>query len=86
MEEQLVVARPRRRRFGSYLGKNKSGTENLINRDFHAKAPNLKWLTDITGFNIPAGNVYLARIIDYFDGTVISWSIGSQPDAGEYYA
>lgn len=81
-QEQLVVARPRRRRFGSYLGEISPAPENLINRDFHAKAPNVKWLTDITEFQIPAGKVYLSPIIYCFDGMVISWSIGTQPDAG----
>ena len=81
-QEQLVVARPRRRRFGSYLGEISPAPENLINRDFRAKAPNVKWLTDITEFQIPAGKVYLSPIIDCFDGMVISWSIGTQPDAG----
>lgn len=81
-QERLVVARPRRRRFGSYLGEISPAPENLINRDFHAKTPNKKWLTDITEFQIPAGKVYLSPIIDCFDGMVISWSIGTQPDAG----
>jgi transposase InsO family protein len=80
-QEQLVVARPRRRRFGSYLGEISPAPDNLINRDFHAKAPNVKWLTDITEFQIPAGKVHLSPIIDCFDGMVISWSIGTQPDA-----
>jgi putative transposase len=81
-QERLIVARPRRRRFGSYLGEISPAPGNLINRDFHAKAPNEKWLTDITEFQIPAGKVYLSPIIDCFDGMVISWSIGTQPDAG----
>jgi putative transposase len=49
--------------------------------DFHVKTPNEKWLTDITEFQIPAGKAYLSPIIDCFDGMVISWSIGTQPDA-----
>ena len=81
-QERLVAARPRRRPFGSYLGEISPAPENLINRDFHAKTPNEKWLTDITEFQIPAGKVYLSPIIDCFDGMVISWSIGTQPDAG----
>ena len=55
--------------------------ENIINRDFHAATPNEKWLTDITEFHIPAGKVYLSPMIDCFDGRVISWSIGTRPDA-----
>ncbi len=53
--------------------------ERLINRDFRAAAPNEKWLTYITEFQIPAGKVYLPPVIDCFDGLVISWSIGTPP-------
>ena len=55
--------------------------ENLINRNFHATTPNEKWLTDITEFQIPAGKVYLSPMIDCFDGLVVSWTIGTRPDA-----
>ncbi len=40
-----------------------------------------KWLTDLTEFQIPAGKVYLSPVIDCFDGLVVSWSIGTRPDA-----
>lgn len=55
--------------------------DNLVARDFHAEKPNTKWLTDLTEFHIPAGKVYLSPIIDCFDGMVISWTIGTSPDA-----
>lgn len=80
-EQNLVVPKPKRRRYGSYLGEISPAPENLINRDFQAAAPNEKWLTDITEFQIPAGKVYLSPIIDCFDGLVISWSMGAHPDA-----
>jgi transposase InsO family protein/transposase-like protein len=80
-QECLVVAAKRRRRYGSYLGEISPAPDNLINRDFHAAAPNEKWLTDITEFQIAAGKVYLSPIIDCFDGLVVSWSIGTRPDA-----
>ena len=80
-QERLVVAATKRRRYGSYLGEISPAPENLINRDFQAAAPNKKWLTDITEFQIPAGKVYLSPMIDCFDGLVISWSIGTRPDA-----
>ena len=50
-------------------------------RDFHAEEPNTKWLTDLTEFRIPAGKVYLSPVIDCFDGLVVSWTIGTSPDA-----
>jgi len=80
-QECLVVAVNKRRRHGSYLGEISSAPENLINRDFQAATPNEKWLTDITEFQIPAGKVYLSPMIDCFDGLVISWAIGTRPDA-----
>lgn len=69
------------RRYGSYLGEISPAPENLINRDFHAAAPNEKWLTDITEFQIPGGKVFLSPLIDCFGGLVVSWSIGTRPDA-----
>jgi putative transposase len=80
-QECLVVAATKKRRYGSYLGEISPAPENLINRDFQATAPNEKWLTDITEFQIPTGKVYLSPMIDCFDGLVISWTIGTRPDA-----
>ncbi|WP_282412797.1 IS3 family transposase, partial [Pseudomonas sp. PS01299] len=80
-QECLVVAKSKRRRYGSYLGEISPAPENLLNRNFTALAPNEKWLTDISEFQIPAGKVYLSPMIDCFDGKVISWSIGTRPDA-----
>ena len=80
-QECLVVAANRRRRYGSYLGEISPAPDNLINRNFQAETPNEKWLTDITEFHIPAGKVYLSPVIDCFDGLVVSWTIGTRPDA-----
>lgn len=38
-------------------------------------------MTDHTEFHIPEGKVYLSPIIDCFDGMVVSWAIGTSPDA-----
>lgn len=54
---------------------------NLLERDFHANAPNEKWLTGITEFHIPAGKVYLSPIIDCFDGLPVAWTIGTSQNA-----
>ena len=80
-QECLVAATSKRRRYGSYLGEISPAPDNLLNRDFSADAPNEKWLTDITEFQIPAGKVYLSPMIDCFDGMVVSWSIGTRPSA-----
>lgn len=80
-QQSLVAAVPKRRRYGSYMGEISPAPENILNRDFSATAPNEKWLTDITEFPLPAGKVYLSPMIDCFDGMVVSWSIGTRPDA-----
>ena len=80
-QERLVAATSKRRRYGSYMGEISPAPDNLLNRDFSAGAPNEKWLTDITEFQIPAGKVYLSPMIDCFDGMVVSWSIGTRPNA-----
>lgn len=80
-QEHLQVVRPKRRRYRSYIGEITPAPENIVNRNFHATSPNEKWLTDISEFQIPAGKVYLSPMIDCFDGMVISWSIGTSPDA-----
>lgn len=82
MKQQCLVAvTPKRRRYRSYLGEISPAPDNLINRDFRAVAPNERWLTDITEFQIPAGKVYLSPMIDCFDGMVVSWSISTCPGA-----
>ena len=80
-QECLVTTARKRRRYGSYMGEIGPAPENLLNRDFRASTPNEKWLTDLTEFQITAGKVYLSPMIDCFDGMVVSWSIGTRPNA-----
>jgi len=77
----LVVVSPKRRKHNSYRGEISPPVPNIIERDFHADAPNEKWLTDLTEFPTPAGKVYLSPMLDCFDGMAVSWSIGTSPDA-----
>ncbi len=81
VEERLTISSRKRRRYNSYKGEITPAVDNIINRDFHADAPNEKWLTDITEFQIPAGKAYLSPMIDCFDGMAVSWTIGTSPDA-----
>jgi putative transposase len=80
-EEHLVVQGKKKRKYSSYLGEISPAVSNLLERDFYAGKPNEKWLSDLTEFHIPAGKVYLSPIIDCFDGMVVSWAIGTSPDA-----
>lgn len=51
--------------------------ENVLNRDFMANAPNLKWYADITELKYGQGRkAYLSAIIDVYDNTIVSWVLG----------
>ena len=80
-EENLIVPRKKKRKYNSYMGEIGPEVENIVARNFHADEPNIKWLTDLTEFRIPAGIVYLSPILDCFDGLVVNWTIGTSPDA-----
>ena len=69
------------KRYSSYKGEIGGAPANLVNRDFHATAPNRLWGTDITEFSIPAGKAYLSPVIDCHDGMPVAWTIGTSPNA-----
>ena len=54
---------------------------NLLDRDFTASAPNLKWAGDITYLMTSEGWLYLAVIIDLFSRTVVGWSMSKRMTA-----
>jgi putative transposase len=80
-DENLVVFCRKKRKYNAYMGEISPPVPNVIERDFHADAPNTKWLTDLTEFGLPTGKVYLSPVIDCFDGMAVSWSIGTSPNA-----
>ena len=57
---------------------------NYLNRDFHADAPNEKWLTDVTEFKYYIGievhKVYLSAILDLYDRRIVAYRIGGHND------
>ena len=46
-------------------------SDNLINRDFTADAPNEKWVTDITQLPTADGTLYISGIFDCYDSTAV---------------
>lgn len=46
-------------------------SENLINRDFTANAPNRKWLSDITEVPCNDGKLYVAAVMDCCGGEIV---------------
>ena len=75
----VYLKRPKR--WSSYAGEIGEAPANLVERDFHADAPNMLWVTDLTEFSIPAGKAYLSPVIDCHDGMPVAWTIGTSPDS-----
>jgi transposase InsO family protein len=51
--------------------------DNILNREFTAKKPNEKWVTDVTEFKYgQSKKAYLSAIRDLYDGSIISYVLG----------
>jgi transposase InsO family protein len=51
---------------------------DLIEQDFTALAPNLKWVSDLTYIWTDEGWLYLAVIMDLYFRAIIGWSMGKR--------
>lgn len=58
--------------------------KNYLNRNFHAEAPNRKWLTDVTEFKYCVGpvvhKVYLSAILDLYDRRIVAYAMSDHND------
>ncbi len=55
----------------------KQPAPNQLAQDFTSKAPNRKWVTDITYLPTAEGWVYLAVVLDLFSRKVVGWSLSN---------
>lgn len=54
---------------------------DLVNRRFHADAPNQLWVADMTYVPTWTGFLYLAIVLDAFSRKVVGWSMGENMTA-----
>ena len=52
---------------------------NVLQRDFFAKAPNQKWVTDVTEFNVNGQKLYLSACMDLYNGEIIAHRMARRP-------
>lgn len=84
MAEEGLEARGRtkpKRRYSSYAGEVTEHPGNKVRQDFTAGLPNFLWLTDVTQFSVPAGKPCLSPVLDCFDGSIVSWTTSTSPNA-----
>ncbi len=79
MKDLGLFCRIRMKKYRSYKGEIGKIAPNLLERDFEATAPNQKWVTDITEFNLLGQKLYLSPILDLYSRDVISYTIADRP-------
>lgn len=67
------------KKYRSYKGENGKIAPNLIERNFYADAPMIKWTTDITEFSLFGEKLYLSPILDMYNSEIISYTISRHP-------
>lgn len=76
------VIRRKRKKYQSVAPE--ATAENILNRDFYAKAPNEKWATDVTEFKWYEGpavhKLYLSAILDLHDLYPVAWVVSNRND------
>jgi putative transposase len=50
---------------------------NILDRQFHAPVPNVKWIADFTYIRTSEGWLYVAAVIDLFSRRVVGWSMSA---------
>ncbi len=57
-------------------------SDDLVQRDFTARKPGVKYLSDMTQIKCADGKLYLAAVLDCYDGAVVGFSMKHHMRAG----
>lgn len=79
MQECGLKSLVRVKKYKSYKGHQGKIARNLLKRNFKAKKPYQKWVTDITEFAMPGEKLYLSPILDLYNGEIVSYNISERP-------
>jgi len=79
MKEAGIKSRIRIKKYQSYKGQQGKIARNLLNRDFNARKPYQKWVTDVTEFAVGGKKLYFSPVLDLYNSEVISYSISDRP-------
>jgi putative transposase len=68
------------KKYKSYKGQQGKIARNLLNRNFNARKPYQKWVTDVTEFAVAGKKLYLSPILDLYNGEIVSYNISPRPN------
>lgn len=74
-KENGLLMRKKRPHSITKLNKKDVQSEDLVQRDFTANVPGTKWLGDITEVICGDGKLYLAAILDCYDGAILGYAM-----------
>lgn len=69
----------RPKKYKSYKCDVGTAAGNLLNRQFKADAPNVKWVTDVTEFKCAGQKLYLSPVLDLYNGEIIAYQMETRP-------
>lgn len=79
MNEAGIKSLVRIKKYQSYKGQQGTIVRNLLKRNFKARKPYQKWVTDVTEFAVAGKKLYFSPVLDLYNSEVISYSISDRP-------
>lgn len=74
-KHQIVAQRAKRHKRIYRQREQQKAAPNVLGRQFHADAPNGKWVSDITFIPTREGHLYLAMVLDIYSRAIVGWSM-----------
>lgn len=75
MNEMGLKSLVRIKKYRSYRGNIGKTAPNILERDFEARKPNEKWVTDITEIHLYGEKLYFSPVLDLYNGEVIAFQM-----------
>lgn len=82
MQQMRLISIVRPKKYRSYKGQEGRIAPNIIQRQFEAKRPNEKWVTDVTEFNVAGEKLYLSPLMDLYNGEILAYTMQRRPVLG----
>ena len=67
------------KKYRAYHGEVGIAAPNVLERQFKAKRPNEKWVTDVTEFNVGGQRLYLSPVLDLYNGEIVAFETARRP-------
>lgn len=80
MGELKLKSLVRPKKYKSFKGDLGEAAPNELGRQFEATAPNEKWTTDVTEFNVAGEKLYLSPVLDLYNREIVAFEMNRRPE------